>query len=162
MRTPFEVSRVAQVIAGGHGSIIPRLQDPEEAAGMLCEQEYGRLTSAQLYAVTAEMTRLAVVAGESLPDFHLEPEDVPAPAGFMVFERPIGSYINSKGPAPERFPIVAVSWGQYTRPGFLAVGYGSPSTRPSISMESNGRRLRSPVAPCGNGNVRGYDRFPGR
>lgn len=118
MQTSFEVARTAQVIAGGHGSIIPPSRDPEQAAKMLCEQEHARLTHAQLYAVTAEMTKLAVVAGESLPDFHLEPEDVPAPAGFMVFAEPIGSYINNDGPAPERFPIVAVSWGQYSRPGF--------------------------------------------
>jgi len=118
MRTPFEISRMAEVVAGGRGSIIPPSRDSEEAARILCQQEYERLTGAQLYAVTAEMTRLAVVAGESLPDFHLEPEDVPAPTGFMVFDEPIGSYITSEGSAPERFPIVAVTWGQYSRPGF--------------------------------------------
>src|SRR4051812_20255427 len=97
IRTPFEISRMAEVVAGGRGSIIPPSRDSEEAARILCQQEYERLTGAQLYAVTAEMTRLAVVAGESLPDFHLEPEDVPAPTGFMVFDEPIGSYITSEG-----------------------------------------------------------------
>ncbi|MBW6432206.1 hypothetical protein KZ829_00400 [Actinoplanes hulinensis] len=118
MRTPFEISRTAKVIAAGRGSFIPPSRNPEGAARTLCEQEYERLTGADLYAVTAEMTRLAVVAGESLPDFRLEPEDLPAPTGFMVFAQPIGSYLNTDGPAPERFPIVAVSWGQYSRPGF--------------------------------------------
>lgn len=118
MRTPWEIARTAQVIASGHGSIIPPSRDPEEAARTLCGQESLRLTHAQLYAVTAEMAQLAVVAGESLPDFHLEPEDVPAPAGFMVFAKPIGSYINHDGSAPERFPIVAVSWGQHSMPHF--------------------------------------------
>jgi hypothetical protein len=117
MRTPFAISRTAQLLAGGRGSIVPPARDPEEAARILCEQEYERLTAAQLYAVTAEMTRLAVVAGESLPDFHLEPEDVPTPAGFMVFDDPIGSYVHTDGAAPERVPIVALSWGQYSRAG---------------------------------------------
>ena len=113
MRSPFEVSRTAQVIAAGRGFVIPPSRNPEEAARTLCEQEYVRLAEAELYAVSAEMTRLAVVAGESIPDFHLEPEDVPAPTGFMVFDEPIGSYVNTDGLSPERFPIVAVSWGQY-------------------------------------------------
>src|SRR4051812_15355751 len=85
MRSPFEVSRTAQVIAAGRGSLVPPGRNPEEAARMLCGQEYARLVEAELYAVTAEMTRLAVVAGESIPDFHLELEDVPTPTGFMVF-----------------------------------------------------------------------------
>jgi hypothetical protein len=137
MRTPFEISRTAHVIARRRASIVRPAGDPEEAARILCEQEYERLTSAQLYAVTAEMTRLAVVAGESLPDFHLEPEDVPAPTGFMVFDQPIGSYINTSGSTPERFPIVAVSWDSTATPALPAAACGSLSTHRATSMRPN-------------------------
>jgi hypothetical protein len=117
MQTPFEISRTAQVVAGGRGSILPPARNPEEAAKRLCAEEHQRLTAAQMYVASAEMSRLAVKAGESLPDFHLEPEDVPALFGFMVFAEPIGSYVDAA--VPERFPIVAVSWGQYH-------GFGHP------------------------------------
>lgn len=149
MRAPFEISRTAEAIAGGRGSLIPPSRDPAEAARILCEQEYERLTGAALYAVTASMTRLAVVAGESLPDFHLEPEDVPSPTGFMVFDEPIGSYVNTDGLTPERFPIVAVSWGQYHRAGLprggLWITFYTPVDIPGMERQAAslaGRPLR--------------------
>lgn len=111
MRSPWEIAQTASALAAGRGSIIPPAPTPEGSARILCEQEYRRLRDAELYFVTADMTRLAVAAGESLPDFHLEPEDVPSPTGFIVFAEPIGSYINTDGGFAARVPIVAVSWG---------------------------------------------------
>ena len=139
MQTSFEVSRTAQALVDGRGSIVPPSRDPEEAARILCGQEHARLVDAALYAVTAEMTRLAVVAGESLPDFHLEPEDVPSHAGFMVFDEPIGSYMNSDGLAPERFLIVAVrgrgrvrdnTWDESGAAGVVDLGCAEESWPP--------------------------------
>jgi hypothetical protein len=111
MQSPWEVAQNAAALLAGQGSIVPPAPTPQASAQILCEQEYRRLRDAELYFVTAEMTRLAVAAGESLPDFHLEPQDVPAPAGFVVFAEPIGSYVNTEAGTPVRVPIVTVSWG---------------------------------------------------
>ncbi|GAA2455770.1 hypothetical protein GCM10010191_88770 [Actinomadura vinacea] len=118
MRSPWEVRHTTGALAMGRGSIIPNAPTPEAAAQVLCEQEYQRLRAAELYFVSAEMTTLAVAAGESLPDFRLEPPDVPSPAGFIVFAEPIGSYINTDGGFTARVPIVAVCWGPCDLPAF--------------------------------------------
>ena len=120
MRNPWEAAQTAEALRSGRGSVVPPgTHSPEEAASLLCEEEYQRLSTAELFMATKEMSRLAVIAGESLPDFHLEPEDVPAPTGFLVFGAPIGSYVNTDSDLgiPIRVPIVAVSWGQYRPPG---------------------------------------------
>ncbi|GAA2165004.1 hypothetical protein [Actinomadura napierensis] len=118
MRSPWEIRQTAGALAMGRGSIVPDAPTPEAAAQILCEQEHQRLRAAELYFVTADMTTLAVAAGESLPDFHLEPPDVPSPTGFIVFAEPIGSYINTDGGYHARVPIVAVNWGPYNLPAF--------------------------------------------
>lgn len=118
MRNPWEIRQNAGALAMGRGSITPMAPTPEAAAQILCEQEYQRLRTAELYFVSAEMTTLAVTAGESLPDFHLEPHDVPSPTGFIVFAEPIGSYINTDGGFAARVPIVAASWGPFALPTF--------------------------------------------
>jgi hypothetical protein len=110
MRNPWQIHAQAQALAAGRGAIVPQAPTPQDAARQLCEQERQRLQNAELFFVTAQMSRLAVVAGESLPEFHLELSDVPAPTGFMVFGEAIGSYIN-RDLVVERYPVVAVSWG---------------------------------------------------
>lgn len=112
-QTSWELQATAGALRGGRGSIAPRAGSVEEAARLLLDQEHHRLGAAQLYFVSPEMTRLAVTAGETLPDFHLEPDDVPAPYGLIVFGEPIGSYINTDSGFPVRVPIVAVCWGQW-------------------------------------------------
>lgn len=111
MLTPWAIQTQAAALAGGRGSIVPEAPTPEEASRMLCQDEHRRLKGAELFFVTPELSRLAVVAGESLPEFHLEPADVPTLTGFMVFGGAIGSYIN-QDMVLERYPIVAVSWSQ--------------------------------------------------
>jgi hypothetical protein len=95
------------------------------------------------------MVQLAVTAGESLPDFHLEPEDVPSPTGFIVFAEPIGSYINTDTEPAVRIPIVAVSWGQF-RPdawphGGVWVTYYAPTDiegAEKVARRLTGRPMR--------------------
>ncbi len=131
MRLPQEITQTAHVLAMGEGSIVPKARTPLDSARILCEQEFRRLSAAELYFVAADMTELAVTAGESLPDFHLEPEDVPTLTGFVVFAEPIGSYVNTDAEPPDRVPIVAASWGQYDTEflprGGLWVTYYSPT-----------------------------------
>lgn len=64
-----------------------------------------------MFYVTEDMATLARTAGQSLPDFHLDREDLPAPGGFMLFASPIGSYLIDEGEGVERAFITANSWG---------------------------------------------------
>ncbi|MEV5456527.1 hypothetical protein [Streptomyces sp. NPDC052535] len=46
------------------------------------------LRAAELFYVTSDMTALAHHAAESLTDFEMRPEDLPAPVGMLAFEDP--------------------------------------------------------------------------
>ncbi|WP_018505348.1 hypothetical protein [Parafrankia discariae] len=149
MRQPQAIAQVAQVLAIGKGTLVPPSRGPAEAAQILCADEYRRLADAELFYVAGDMVRLAIAAGESLPDFRLEPEDVPAPAGFLVFAEPIGSYVNSDTDPPVRIPVVAISWGQFGAEewprGGVWVTYYVPSNyagMEALAQRLNGRPLR--------------------
>lgn len=149
MRQPQEIAQAAQVLAIGKGTLVPPSRGPLEAAQILCADEHRRLTDAELFYVAGDMVRLAIAAGESLPDFRLEPEDVPAPAGFLVFAEPIGSYVNSDTDPPARIPVVAVSWGQFGAEewprGGVWVTYYVPRNYAGmevLTQRLNGRPLR--------------------
>lgn len=81
----------------------------------LLEDERIRWQMAELYYVTADMTTLAVVAGQSLPSFKLQREDLPSDYGILVFEKPIDTTRLSLGPTAERTSIVACAWGPVPR-----------------------------------------------
>lgn len=83
-------------------------------AAQVAEQEHTRVTGAQLYWVSAPMTELARHVAASLPTHDLYPHDLPSPAGLMVFEAPLASYVNQDG---RQVQIVAVSWGLWDGPG---------------------------------------------
>ncbi|MET7996796.1 hypothetical protein ABZU76_38560 [Amycolatopsis sp. NPDC005232] len=80
--------------------------DPATYQSILRGTEITRLREAELFYVAAEMVELVEVAAHSIPDFQLAPQDLPAPAGFMLFERPIAAM-----PAGDtELGISAVSW----------------------------------------------------
>ncbi|WP_432077851.1 hypothetical protein [Streptomyces sp. YPW6] len=62
---------------------------PAEFARQAWRYEMERLGSATLFYITRPMVQLALVAAESLPDFRISPEDLPALTGLMVFEEPL-------------------------------------------------------------------------
>lgn len=94
---------------------------PATKARQLVTAELDRLARAQLYYVSPDMTGLAVTAGATLPEFSLVPQDLPSPAGFMVFAEPIGSARDEPGmPTGGEAPIVACSWNLLQLP---VVGY---------------------------------------
>lgn len=67
-----------------------------------------------LYFVSADMTDLATHAVASIPDFKLEPEDLPSRSGFIVFEKPIGTVKPDVfGPAEQEYSIGAASWSHW-------------------------------------------------
>lgn len=111
LRSPHELEMTAQVLAMGKGSLVPP-GPPRVAAATLLREEQARLTDAELYYVTEDMATLARVAGEGLPDYRIEPPDVPSPCGFVVFASPIGGYVSDNdSEGPRRNHVVACSWG---------------------------------------------------
>lgn len=110
MQSQIELETHANVLAHGKGTLHPPASSPIQAAQILLDEEYNRLANAELYFVSADMSRLAVAAGASLPDYQVAAEDLPTTSGLMVFGEPIGGYLNTDAD-DEWLPIVAVSWG---------------------------------------------------
>ncbi len=99
----------AALVGSGAGTLTPPAPTPLASAMILHTEEHRRLTSARLFYFTPAMTDLAVTAGAQLPDWDVDPRDVPADQGFMLFGEPIGGYRNNDGDAVS---IVACSWGR--------------------------------------------------
>jgi hypothetical protein len=67
----------------------------------LAAAEVRRVRASELFYVAVDMTAVAVAAGAAIPEFRLTPEDLPAPCGMLVWDRP------GAGPVD----VVAVTWG---------------------------------------------------
>ncbi len=91
------------------GAIIPSAGSLARSAAILHHEESTRLAAARLYHVTPEMTRSAVRAGHTMPDWDPRPEDLPAKQGFMLFSDPIAHRVNDNG---LRTQTVGCSWGR--------------------------------------------------
>lgn len=107
-----------QAIDDGSQTLLPDLPTPASQAALLAKHEAARLELSELFYVSAGMAALARAAGESMPSFALNSEDVPSPAGFLVFEEAIDSYMQPyEGSAPElqgqvgEIRTVAACWG---------------------------------------------------
>lgn len=87
------------------------------AQGMAARTAAG-LRAAELFYATADMTALAHHAAQSLTDFEMRPEDLPAPVGMLAFEDPPMRY-----EAAGNQPIRLVTWGPWL--GHLAIDYWS-------------------------------------
>ncbi|WP_062012147.1 hypothetical protein [Streptomyces hygroscopicus] len=66
------------------------------------------LQAAELFYVSAEVTRMAVSAGMALPSYRLHPEDLPATHGLLVWEEPATDSL--EGGEHIGAPIVGISW----------------------------------------------------
>lgn len=99
----------AKAIKAGKQPIRPNLSD-DKAALHLAREEARRLHKAELFWVDSAMADLARTAADAMPPFALQPEDLPAPAGLIVFEDPIRTM-----PAHEDYAdaihVRAASWG---------------------------------------------------
>ncbi|WP_439660595.1 hypothetical protein ACSHWB_03220 [Lentzea sp. HUAS TT2] len=82
--------------------------EPSEAGSFLRGAEILRLRDSVLFYVAADMVELVDAAARSVPDFQLAPEDLPADAGLMVFQRPIAP--SSLGET--QLGITAVCWAR--------------------------------------------------
>ncbi|MEW2810975.1 hypothetical protein AB0929_28390 [Streptomyces massasporeus] len=66
-------------------------------SGDLQTEEVRRLSHAELFYVSPEMTDLTIAASDSLPFFALNREDLPSEHGLMVFAKPVVLYPNEDG-----------------------------------------------------------------
>lgn len=73
--------------------------------------ETERVEAAELFFVGRDMVDLAKAAGDPLPAFAIDQQDLPAPGGFIVFETPI---YNSGGPLKWHGNVSAASWSVQT------------------------------------------------
>jgi len=87
---------------------------PYLGAARVAAQERHRVLGGELYWVSASMTALARHAAPALPSWNLYKHDVPSGCGLMLFEEPMGRYLNFEGRDVE---IVAASWGPWDGPG---------------------------------------------
>ncbi|MFF5808260.1 hypothetical protein [Streptomyces sp. NPDC012746] len=71
------------------------------------------LRAAELYYVSADMTRLSIAASTQLPSYRLSREDLPSPHGLVVWEEPITDPL---------FPLDVPYWGAMWTSGPGGVG----------------------------------------
>jgi hypothetical protein len=90
-------------------------EDSELAAVLLAPAP--GLADAPLYYATAEMCELATTAAKTLPEFALDLDDPPSPAGFLWFETPIEDVDSDEA----RLPFFCVALGWLVRAGRLWV-----------------------------------------
>jgi len=90
-------------------SLLPATASRLAAAKIIIGQEARRLDRGRVYHLNARLTRLATDQRREARDLPVTWDRIPTTSGFMGFERPIGG-------TPDQ-PIVAVSWGPWSRAG---------------------------------------------
>ena len=71
---------------GSHPFVTDR---SHRTAARMAADEISRLRNATLFHVSEAMVQLAETAAATLPDYLLDPDDVPSPAGFMALATPL-------------------------------------------------------------------------
>ena len=112
-RSPMQHRALVHALSLGLGTMSPHTGDLDQDATILLDGERRRLAEAVLYYVTADMTRLAMAAAETLPVHTFHAQDVPTDSGFLLFAEPIGAYHPHDKPTHQLdvVTIVAASWG---------------------------------------------------
>jgi hypothetical protein len=87
-----------------------------EMAQALTSQEVHRLLRAELFWVDEHMTDLVLAAAPSIPEFFLQPEDLPSPYGMIVFEKPL-RISSSPDEYDDKVHTIAAVWGDATVAG---------------------------------------------
>jgi len=126
----FAVRSMAGSIRAGKFSVVPSTpMSPEQWAEQLNNEEAARLQDAALYHVTEHAAQLSLSLADEMLGDPLTEDELPAPAGLVLFERPIGSYSDAGYTKvreqdgvlvtreAERVNIVAMSWGPYAGTG---------------------------------------------
>jgi hypothetical protein len=95
---------------GGGPAVWSEGQEPQQAAAerRAAGTWSASLAAAELFYISADMTRLAVSAGLALPSYRLHPEELPAPHGLLVWQEPVTTAYDTSEQVG--CPIIAVSW----------------------------------------------------
>jgi hypothetical protein len=111
---PRRLRRWEQLIASGDRDWMEavRGEPPRPGDGVIMQaHERMRVEQAQLYYVSPEMTELVSTAGRSLPDFNIEPEDMPSPEGMIAFGSSLHTGLTSPAfAAGQTVGIAAIVW----------------------------------------------------
>lgn len=83
----------------------------EDDAADLAGREITRLSRAELFFVSEDMTDLAIAAADSLPDFSITADDIPSKYGLIVFAKPIKAMPTPEDEYDDVTNICAASWG---------------------------------------------------
>lgn len=75
-------------------------------------EEQARLNAADLFFVGSDMTRLALAASDSLPEFALKPQDLPAPYGLILFDEVLETIDSTDANGrPDKMFMIGANWG---------------------------------------------------
>lgn len=77
------------MVAGGHQALVPGAVTAAEAAEALIGEEIARLERAELFYAGGGVVDLVLGAAPSMPLFAPKPWDFPAPAGMILFGKPL-------------------------------------------------------------------------
>lgn len=103
-----------------------------------CRRIGDGVEDAEMYWISREFGELATAAGESLPDFDILPEELPAPNGLMVYEQLAwrnntdADALRAAHPDYDPLPVHAISW--VTLPTGVWVNiYSAPELTPGLA-----------------------------
>lgn len=105
-------SMFTAAIKAGKQPVRPDMED-EKAGLYLAKAEARRLDAAELFWVDEAMTDLVLGAASSMPPFNLLPEDLPSPAGLIVFEKPLLK-MRAHDQVGDYVYVRAASWGPFS------------------------------------------------
>lgn len=117
-----------QMIAVGQQSILPNAATQAEQARVLATEEAGRLEAAELFYAGADVVDLVSAAAPSMPLFAPRPWDFPAPAGMILFGKPLVSRpiydherelaknlgLDTRVMGDGEYQVVAAVWGPWS------------------------------------------------
>lgn len=163
IRNTPDYSHWQQLIASGRSPFrsSPRMPSAQEHAAI----DESMVRTAELFHVNEQMAHLAKAASESLPDFQIQRDDLPAPNGFIAFTEPLAT-VNFGEPAVPS-PIHAACWSMYTLRGvtYLWIKFYSdreawlPATAKAVGMSAReltyNRRVNPQLSPMLGGDCLG-------
>lgn len=152
-----------QLIASGRSPFrsAPRMPSAQEHAAI----DESMVRTASMFHVNAQMTQLAKAASESLPEFQIQRDDLPAPNGFITFDEPLVTVDFGEPAVPS--PIRAACWGMYALRGvtYLWIKFYSdreawlPATAETVGMSAReltyNRRVLPQLTPMLGGDCLG-------
>lgn len=106
-----------ELIASGHSPFRSAPRMPSARDHARCDEDL--LRKAELFHVTAGMGDLAKAASQSLPEFEIQHEDLPARNGFIVFAEPLVTVDFGEPSVPSQ--VRAACWGEIVLSGIAGL-----------------------------------------